>query len=214
MTNISRQVLLAAALLVTVMINAQDKDSYKPVYRQKTQKIAIYSGDISVLGNVNSFKVGYNDDKFTLGIKGEPDSVYFRKKISELNAKKAGRGDEWKAEWDKTSATFFPAFLEGYIEGSAKAAVPPLLVNPDKPADHIMTVRPIFLDFNGWNGHTVGLLLDIAAAGEPEKVLLTLLVNAQYYWKSKAYPGYDPGTFFTAGKSLGIWFRKDVYRKR
>ncbi len=190
-----------------------DNGTYKVTFRSKGQKIALLSGDVTKLTAIKSFNAVLDKTKFTIGIKGDPDSVYIKKKVSELNAKKEGKGDEWKKKWEITTSTFLPAFIEGYNDYIEKSGIPKIVTNENETVqpEFTMVLRLCYL-YTDFDTPKLGTYLDIYSKDNKIEPIVSMLLNIIYYNNSKKYSGANAGTFFTAGRVLGKYFKSDIFQ--
>ena len=229
-----RRIIIIILLLISFNVSSQEKSGiYNNDYHHRNTKIAIISGKIATLGNIKSFnvilknkdlilggtEVGANDvvfagsilksEKLTDKINGEPDSLYIKRKVEELNIKKAGKGDKWKKDWETTASYFLPALIGGYLEDAVDSKIPTIVKG--KNTDYTMIIRPVFIKYDEFNGHSIGTYIDIVKSDNHNEIIVRLLINSQRYYSSKEYPGMEPSIFYTIGKELAAFFKKDVF---
>lgn len=184
------------------------------------QKITVLEGDLSVLQNEKILNIEY--DYSTMGVgKFKTEKEYVDKKVSELNAKEAGKGDKWKANWEGDRiARFQPAFELLMNKFTANFG---LYVGNEKKAKYKMIVRTTFVEpgyyiYVSKKYASIDLLIDIVEVSNPDKVVCKIV--------SKGNPGrtygmddYDTGlriseSYELAGKKLGIYFEKYFKKKK
>jgi len=216
MKNYLSHHLLVILFLISSNVLAQEQEgTYKVTFNSKGQKISFISGDIAKLSSVKSFNAILEPQHYAMGIKGEADTVYINKKVKELNAKKAGRGDDWEKEWKTTTSHFLPAFVEGYNDYIEKSNIPKIveIENETSQKSCTMALKLIFL-YTYIDSPRIGLYLDIYSNENKNDTIMHLLLNIQWYNNSKKYPGANTGAFFTAGRVLGKYFEKDIFKDK
>ncbi len=73
-------------------------------------KVVLTSGDAKVFAGQKVVNVEYDYSSFGVG-KFKTEEEYVNKKVTELNAKEAGKGDKWREGWETSRDTrFAPKF--------------------------------------------------------------------------------------------------------
>jgi ribosomal protein L22 len=75
------------------------------------QKIALVSGDLSILKGQTELNIVYDYSSMAVG-KFKTEAEYKEKKIKEANEKEAGKGDQWEQSWENDKTTRFPSKFE------------------------------------------------------------------------------------------------------
>jgi hypothetical protein len=114
------------------------------------QKHAVYSGDFSVLRN-QQVLVKYDYSTMTMG-EMPSEQAYIDKRVAEYDAKKAGKGEKWLAEWKEIRKTADTEFVRWFNKKSKKYGVVASLTNEQAPYTIIM--KAISLEI-GWSAGLV-----------------------------------------------------------
>ena len=75
------------------------------------QKIKLVSGDLSFLKGQKELNIEYDFSNLAVG-KFKTEAEYKEKRIKELNAKEAGKGDTWSQSWENDKTGRFPSKFE------------------------------------------------------------------------------------------------------
>jgi len=184
------------------------------------QKITILEGDLGVLKGQSILNIEYDYSKMAIG-KYKTEAEYVNKRVEDLNAKEAGKGDKWKENWEGDRiGRFQPQFEQLMNKHVEKLG---LYVGNEKAAKYTMIVRTTFIE-PGFNIYitkkfaSIDCTIDIVETDNPKNVVCTIV--------SKSNPGrtygmddYDTGlriaeSYELAGKKLGIFFTDKLYEKK
>jgi len=83
----------------------------------KAQEVNQTKGDIAVLKEEPSINIEFTYNKMTVGDYGKEEN-FIKTKKSEYNAKEAGKGDSWAAEWvGDRERKYHPMFIKAFGDG-------------------------------------------------------------------------------------------------
>ena len=84
------------------------------------QEVTLQEGSFNALHSEKKVSLKFTFDSLQVG-KFKKESDYVAKKVSEINKKYPGKGDEWASNWiTQRTALFEPAFVRAFIESSSK----------------------------------------------------------------------------------------------
>lgn len=179
------------------------------------QKLVTESGNTDFLKGQKNFKIDYTFDGLTVG-KNKPEDVYVKEKISEMNAKEAGKGDKWFEGWKANRDTRYkPKFEELMIRTLGdKAAI-------SAEAKYTLVVNTTMIE----PGYNIGIskmpaYINVTfswyESASPGKVLCK---QTLYKVAGSQYGGYDfdVGTrvaesYAKSGKILGKYLASKVFK--
>lgn len=128
------------------------------------------SGDLTVLKGVKKVNIQFTYNDMVVG--GMTESGYIEKKVSEYNAKKEGRGDEFAKVWEHNKINVYPVnFIELFEKGTGIKCD---ANNTDE--EYTIIVNTTFFE-PGFNvgvvrrNAEVSVVVKVVKASEPEKVL-------------------------------------------
>ena len=179
-----------------------------------SQKIKVTSGSLDFLNSVDAFNVEYvYDPAMVVGKMTEQD--YIEKKVSEYNAKEAGRGDKWLVSWvaDRENR-FQPKFKELFNKYAAEKNAP--VIDTASNKEYKLIVNTYFTE----PGFNVGVMRKNAAISikakfvnsNNEEVATMTIINASAnnFWGTDFDSGYRlQETYAVAGRELA----KFLYKK-
>ncbi len=182
------------------------------------QKYSVIQGDIKDLKGVKEFTVVFDYSNMKVGEYTEAD--YLKKRSGEAEAKEAGKGEIFIANWNAArQKQFEPKFIELFNKIGADKKGHIDAANPE--AKYVITVKTTFTE----PGYNVGVWRQpayinidyiIAPISEPTKPVCTLQVmkvpgqDAMGYDFDASYrisEGYAK-----AGKSLAAYFEKQIWK--
>jgi len=205
-------VLLLLILLQNPVTGFSQKQKMK--WGSSDGTVTLVSGDPQKLLGSKSFTATLNAEKMKLGQDEEVDSVYIKRKVRELNAKKPGKGDDFLKEWESTRLVFLPCFIDGFNAKAVKTAVPPIDTIPGTNAGSAFTMllHPDLLYYNQGTP-MLFMRLDIIANKDKNDTIaefsfLSMGTNST----SKHYPNYNPAAFYKAGDILAKLFDKYIFK--
>ena len=130
MKNLYKTLLLTILIQLPCWILSQEIPFTLKTGGFTKEKITIYSGDFQELKQVKAFNAIMKIENMRIGNKKhDPDSIYIKRRVSELNANKKGSGDEWLNEWEDSKKNYLPVFVEGYNAKISKTNVPKISTN-------------------------------------------------------------------------------------
>lgn len=172
-------------------------------FAAQAQKIKLVSGDLTFLKDEKSINLQYNYDNVMVGDKQEAD--YIKKKVTEYNAKEAGKGDKWLENWKNDRKTRYePKFEElfnKYLEEINTKAK-----ENDAEAKYTILIKTKMIE----PGFNVGVMrrpakidvvVEISASGSPENKLAELTI---YDIPGADVMGYD----FDSGERISEAYAK------
>jgi hypothetical protein len=106
---------------------AQEEPDKRNVWTGGQSGYVVY-GSLAELKGQTTFNILVNPVIPQMGAAYEPDSVYVAKRVSEWNAERKGKGDQWLSYWNDSKANFKPVFIAGMNEKLSKAGV---VIGPD-----------------------------------------------------------------------------------
>ena len=152
-----------------------------------------------------------------MGSKNEIDSVYIKKKVTDLNAKEPGKGDDWLKEFNESKPYYLSEFISGFNHNSAE----PLSAKIDSTADinskenYVLTIERVlmikFMDMD-----CLATTLTITHNGiSVAKFVINTAFNKRCAKKIRNdCHGVYSGTFYMAGYMLVNFFDKYVYNSK
>ena len=172
------------------------------------------SGSLSALAAEKNIKVTYDYTGVRVGKESEAD--YVNKKVSEANAKEAGKGDKWKQGWEGNRTTRFnPAFLTMFNKVASKK----ITGSESVDAKYTLMVKVVVIE----PGFNIGVMkkpayvnfeFSVVETANPAKPVCEILLDKV---PGSQYSGYDfdAGTriaesFSKAGKIVGKYFAKNI----
>jgi len=85
-----------------------------------SQVITLTEGSFKILLSEKNVNLKFTFDSLQVG-KYKNEADYVNKKVSEMNKKYPGKGDDWAANWTKQRKTLFePAFIKTFVSSSGK----------------------------------------------------------------------------------------------
>lgn len=169
----------------------------------QAQKIKLVSGDLTFLKGEKSINLQYNYDDLMVGDMQE--AAYIKKKVTEYNAKEAGKGDKWLENWKNDRKTRYePKFEElfnKYLEEVNTKAK-----EGDASAKYTILIKTKMIE----PGFNVGVMrrpakidvvVEISASGSPENKLAELTI---YDIPGADVMGYD----FDSGERISEAYAK------
>jgi hypothetical protein len=113
------------------------------------QKMKVTSGDLSALKGTKMLKIEYDYSDMSVGDFDKEDD-YIAKRVTEMNEKEAGTGDNWKVKWFEDRQTRYePKFEELFSKYAASVES-----GKDVGSDIVMHVHTIFTE----PGFNVGVM--------------------------------------------------------
>ena len=181
------------------------------------QKIKVTSGDLDFLKGQNTLNVEYTYDNMAVG-KFDTEDEYVEKKVTELNDKEAGKGDEWHKNWLKDrEERYKPKFEELMNKGLEDNN---LKVGDYPDAEYTMIVATTFTE----PGFNVGVVRKSASVDYEISFVKTGTEAAIAEMTLTGSPGsggmgydFDSGfriqeSYAKAGKELAAYRRKKVLK--
>lgn len=107
------------------------------------QKIKVSSGNLDFLKGVNTLNVAYDYDNMGVG-KYDKEEDYVADKVSDYNAKEAGRGDTWKESWVADREERFEPKFEELINKSLEKQNVSVGGHPD--ANYTLVLKTTFTE--------------------------------------------------------------------
>lgn len=169
----------------------------------QAQKIKLVSGDLTFLKGEKSINLQYNYDDVMVGDMQE--AAYIKKKVTDYNAKEAGKGDKWLENWKNDRKTRYePKFEElfnKYLEEVNTKAK-----EGDASAKYTILIKTKMIE-PGFNvgvvrkSAKIDVVVEISASGSPENKLAELTV---YDVPGAAAMGYD----FDSGERISEAYAK------
>ncbi|UII31763.1 hypothetical protein LVD17_26090 [Fulvivirga ulvae] len=179
------------------------------------QKIEVKSGNLDFLKNQKKLKIEYDYSNMGVG-KFEKEEDYIKKKVSELNEKEAGSGDQWKENWVTDRKQSFEPKFEDLLNESLKKNN--LVGGNFDDAEYTLILRTVFTE----PGFNVGVArknayTDLEAVfvktGSADPLAIVTIEKSP----GRGGMGYDFDTGFRiqesyakAGKELGQYLVKKV----
>lgn len=173
------------------------------------QKIKVLNGDVTAFKGKTELNIQY--DYSTMGVgKFKNEADYVDKKVSEYNAKEAGKGDAWAEAWVNDRSTRYEPKFEELFEKNT-----PIELDGSGSSDYTLTFKTTFIE----PGFNIGLTKKPASMnGE----LILTDASGKELVKIAAYacPGsqamgfdFDSGTrisesYAKCAKSLGKYIAK------
>jgi hypothetical protein len=173
------------------------------------QKGYVVSGDLSVLKNQKTFNIILDSHIKKMGAKEEPDSIYIPKRVKDLNDKKAGKGDQWLAEWNESKKNFKPAFIEGFNKSVLKKGV--IVGLRDTLAEYTFIIySKTLMEFMGDMYLIVDM--DVVKTSNPgDKIASIRFPLNNSGLKSKQFKGANERAYYGAGVLFGKYCYKEVF---
>jgi hypothetical protein len=112
------------------------------------QKVKLESGALDFLKGATSVNVEYAYDGLTVGKLAEP--VYIEKKVTEMNAKAAGKGDQWLESWKRDRAARYQPKFEELLNKQFTERKVDLKVGADAAAKYTLILKTTLIE-PGWN---------------------------------------------------------------
>jgi hypothetical protein len=84
------------------------------------QEVALLEGSFNVLHSEKNVSLKFTYESLQVG-KFKKETDYVTKRVTEINKKNPGKGDEWANNWVRQRTELFdPAFVRAFTESSAK----------------------------------------------------------------------------------------------
>ncbi len=146
----------------------------------------------------------------------QDESIYIKRKVNELNTKKAGKGDTWLKEWNTSRTYFIPIFIEGYEASASKPYMPKLLTSTNETTQTNLKIVLQPIQTHPFMAATVLLMhADIVTDKEPYDTVARINFCTFYSSNlSKKYPGELPAAFYMAGEMIAKFFNKYIYKPK
>lgn len=135
MQKIKINLLLAAVLLLSVS-------------GLHAQKMKLESGSLDFLNGATSVNIEYTYDGLTVG--KQTEQAYTEKKVAEMNAKEAGKGDQWLESWKHNRAARFQPKFEELLNKQFAGRKAELKVGADAAAKYTLILKTTLIE-PGWN---------------------------------------------------------------
>jgi hypothetical protein len=88
--------------------------------RNYAQEMNLEDGSFEILINEKTVALQFTYDSLQVG-KYKHEADYVQKKVTEMNKKESGQGDEWALQWTAQRKTNFePAFIQAFKASSGK----------------------------------------------------------------------------------------------
>lgn len=175
------------------------------------QSIVMTSGSIDFIKDQKVVQFTFSYDEMLVGKMTE--SEYVNKKVSDYNAKEAGKGDEWKAAWyNDRKERFEPKFYELFDKYMGEAGI----VSGTEGAQYRIEINTDFTE-PGWNvgvmrqNASVDLSCKVKSIATGEQVASIKIRNASAnnFWGTDFTAGYRvQETYAKAGRELAKFFIK------
>ncbi len=187
--------LLAAALTATISSSAQE--------------ITPAGGKQEALKAIDTFHLVFTYDKCRVGEAGKEEN-YLKRRRTELNAKEAGRGDEWVDSWnndkEKHYKRKFIALFNKYAENKVVGDFP--------NAQYVMTVSTTFIEPGFYAVVKMGkanIEADIIVTDtqNPKKPVAKFRVT-EAVGRAEATGLRIADAYADAGKAFGIYVKKKL----
>ena len=195
-------------VVLALQLSAQEEPDKRNVWTGG-QKGYVVSGDLTVLEGQKTFNIIMDPHIKKMGAKEEPDTVYIKKKVQELNDKKAGNGDKWLEEWNAAKKNFKAAFIEGFNAKVASKGVNVGLQDTLAEYTFIVYTRNL-MEF--WGAIYIILDMDVVKTNDPHAKIASIKfpVNNSNL-KSKQFKGMNERAYYGAGNLFGKYCSKNVF---
>lgn len=208
-------IFIIAAMLLCVVTNAQEIPFTYTKGGFVKEKITISSADLPRLKSAASFSAKMVIEDMRIGnSKHEPDSVYIKRRVDELNDDNKKKGDKWLKEWEESKSNYLPVFIEGYNAKISKTSVPKI-TDEGNPEYTIILHPDTITVSNAWIASFLSMHMYIVASKNNSDTIATFN-SFTFYAKnlSKKYPGFEESAFFMAGDMLARYFKGYIYQKK
>ncbi len=176
------------------------------------QKGVESTGDVSVIRDEKILGLEFRYDRLKIG-ELSSEQEYIDKRVAEYEAKKAGKGAEWMAEWKEIKSGMENSFLVNLNKALKKKGV--VVEQGASSVGYTLVVHSIFLEI-GWSAGIISGTseLDIEVwickkdrLNEPIAKILVENSAADYETNRKRLEL----TYMVAARRLGKFFEKNLY---
>ena len=170
-----------------------------------------FNGDLSVLKGEKAVNIKYTYNDMIVGSMSE--EAYLEKKVSEYNAKKPGRGDEFKKSWERNKQSVYPVSFNQLFEKSCGIKANTisdekytLIVNTNyfEPGFNVGVVR---------RNAEISVVIKLVKTDEPDKTIAEIVITNS---PGRTVSGYDydvasrvSESYAKAGKECGKIIKKN-----
>jgi hypothetical protein len=172
--------------------------------RSYGQEVSLAEGSFKVLASEKTAQLVFTYDSLQVG-KYKVESDYVNKKVTEMNKKYPGKGDEWDKEWiAQRKEKFEPAFTQAFKAASG--------ITVSSPAKYTLIFHTTYIE-QGFS--TAGIMvhknpevrgdLILVETADPTKIVARARITKAM---GKAGPHFETGdhvdaAYDAAGRSLG-----------
>jgi len=173
------------------------------------QEVDLTRGDLSVLKGESSVNFEFTYEKMAVGDFNK-EADYIKKRVTEMNTKEPGSGDNWVLEWEAQKKNYFgDKFMLGFFKHFEASY--------DKSAKYTLIFNTKALE----PGYQVGVskknagvdgTLTLIETGKPEKKLAILFIERkpETIWRGAAFDAKSRigDAYYVDGQAAGKFIKK------